>query len=147
MTNDRIYVFEPTPEYLPNRLNTCVIDTNAYRAYIDGVDFIVEAVTRADITFIPYIVLGELYAGYYNGTKLRENMEVLRTFLAYPFIEELNLTPRTYDLYGKVKTELERKGRMIPHNDIWIASLALETGSTLLTLDKHFTYIDQLQLL
>jgi predicted nucleic acid-binding protein len=39
---------------------------------------------------------------------------------------------------------LNKIGRPIPTNDIWIAATALETGSHLITYDKHFNYIDEL---
>ena len=47
--------------------------------------------------------------------------------------------------YGKIKAELKKKGKPIPENDIWIAALATQHNSTLVTRDKHFKNIDGLQ--
>ncbi len=49
----------------------------------------------------------------------------------------LPVTARTSEHYGFVKTQLHAKGRPIPENDIWIASLALEHGLTLVTRDTE----------
>jgi predicted nucleic acid-binding protein len=42
---------------------------------------------------------------------------------------------------------LERKGTKIPINDVWIAACCMEVGGTLLTRDKHFTQVDQIDVM
>ena len=49
--------------------------------------------------------------------------------------------------YAQVSTDLERKGKIIPENDIWIAAAALECGMPLVTRDAHFQHVTGLQLL
>jgi predicted nucleic acid-binding protein len=42
---------------------------------------------------------------------------------------------------------LERKGTKIPINDVWIAACCMEVGGTLLTRDKHFNQVDQIDVM
>ncbi len=40
---------------------------------------------------------------------------------------------------------LLKKGNKIPINDVWIAACCMEIGGTLLTRDKHFKFVDQIE--
>ena len=44
----------------------------------------------------------------------------------------------TAAIYGELLTELERAGRRIPTNDIWIAATAVQFDLPLLARDGHF---------
>ena len=46
--------------------------------------------------------------------------------------------------YGTVRTQLKRKGRPIPENDIWIAACAFQHGLILVTRDGHFEDVEGL---
>ncbi len=46
--------------------------------------------------------------------------------------------------YGNLKSDLRKKGKPIPENDIWIAAIAVQYGLRLITKDSHFKYIDNL---
>lgn len=48
-------------------------------------------------------------------------------------------------LFGQVKYDLRRTGKMIPENDIWIAAVALRYRITLITLDTHFERVEGLE--
>ena len=50
----------------------------------------------------------------------------------------------TADRFGMIAIRLRRKGQPIPTNDIWIAAHALETGTDLVSFDRHFAAIDGL---
>jgi predicted nucleic acid-binding protein len=39
---------------------------------------------------------------------------------------------------------LQKKGTKIPINDVWIAASCMEVGGTLLTRDRHFEVVDQI---
>ena len=41
----------------------------------------------------------------------------------------------------------EKKGTKIPINDVWIAACCMEVGGTLLTMDKHFELVDQIEVM
>jgi tRNA(fMet)-specific endonuclease VapC len=47
--------------------------------------------------------------------------------------------------YGEIKTELRRKGRPIPENDLWIAALGRQMSATIATRDQHFLEITGLK--
>ena len=44
-------------------------------------------------------------------------------------------------IYARIYFDLERRGAMIPINDIWIAALAIEAGLPILARDEHFSRI------
>lgn len=117
------------------------IDTNAYTALKLGRDEVCDLVESADIVYVPVIVLGELYAGFFQGKHLERNVSELRSFLNVPGVEELPVTASIAERYGILVAALRKGGNPIPTNDIWIAAAALETGSRLLSYDKHFTAI------
>lgn len=47
--------------------------------------------------------------------------------------------------YAVIYLSLEKKGAKIPINDVWIAACCMEIGGTLLTMDKHFELVDQIE--
>ena len=93
--------------------------------------------------YVPQIVVAELYAGALRSQRPNHHKQV-----ADAFLESTTLVPtdlETAQLYAEIWTQLTNKGKMIPHNDIWIACLALQNGMSLITNDKHFGYIDGLK--
>jgi tRNA(fMet)-specific endonuclease VapC len=96
---------------------------------------------------IPIVVLGELLAGFKNGNRFEENKQELDTFLALPQVQLLYLTQATAELFGTLFAQLKTKGRTVPHNDLWIAAIALEHNFAVYSFDKHFQYIDGLNLI
>lgn len=56
----------------------------------------------------------------------------------------LNCDTITARLYGQIRFELQRKGRPIQSNDIWIAATALQDNLSLLTRDTDFNHVDGL---
>lgn len=49
--------------------------------------------------------------------------------------------------YALIYHDLERRGKMIPINDIWIAAIALETGLPILARDEHFSRVSGLSVI
>jgi predicted nucleic acid-binding protein len=115
-----------------------VLDTNIYSAYRKGNPRIQSILESAVTVYMPAIVLGELYAGFFGGTHYEKNIVDLITFLSKPGIEEMPVSHPIAERYGQLHADLRKRGRPLPTNDIWIAATALETGSRLITLDKHF---------
>jgi predicted nucleic acid-binding protein len=122
------------------------VDTNAYRAFTDGEAFFVEAVRHAKVLAIPVVVLGELRAGFRHGTRQAENEGTLGKVLAVKRVEVLHIAETTTRYYADVWSDLRKRGRPIPTNDIWISALCIENDFTLLTRDAHFTSIPGLHL-
>jgi len=48
--------------------------------------------------------------------------------------------------YALIVTELRKKGRPIPQNDMWIAAIALQYDLDLLTRDAHFKEVSNLRI-
>lgn len=53
----------------------------------------------------------------------------------------LNCDSNTALEYAIIKNQLRKRGCPIPENDIWIAALAKQYNITLITRDKHFNEI------
>jgi predicted nucleic acid-binding protein len=89
-----------------------------------------EAMRRAERVGLPITVLGELWFGFMNGSKLRQNTTTLERCLATPRVQVLQLGEQTTRLFGEIATLLRRAGVAIQQNDIWIAALdpALESA-------------------
>jgi len=47
--------------------------------------------------------------------------------------------------YAMIYLSLKKKGTRIPINDVWIPACYMEVGGTLLTRDKHFKYVGQIE--
>ena len=122
-------------------MNKVILDTNAYVAYLQGDQKILNTLAEADTTFMSIFVLGELYAGFKGGIRKTKNVEILRRFLRKTTVTILNATQETAEIFGTVKNSLKLSGTPIPINDVWIASHALETGSVIVTYDKHFDVV------
>lgn len=124
-------------------MNIC-LDTCAYIALKKGNQETIDLMETVDMIFIPTIVLGELYYGFYTGTKTSQNIKELEDFLEINGIEIIPVTKEIAERYGILVTYLRKKGTPLPTNDIWIAATVFETGSRLLTYDKHFHAIEGL---
>jgi tRNA(fMet)-specific endonuclease VapC len=127
-------------------VNKIVLDTNAYTRLLAGDENVLDVIGTAEIVYMSIFVLGELYAGFAGGEKKRSNQEALHRFLLKPTVKILNATSETSKVFGMVKQELRIAGSPLPINDVWIAAHALETGSTLITYDRHFEKIGGLRL-
>jgi tRNA(fMet)-specific endonuclease VapC len=101
-------------------------------------------VRRAERIYLSAIVAGELVFGFRNGSRYEENMRDLEEFLDNRYVEFLPVSLTTSDRFGRIAALLRRKGKPMPTNDIWIAAHAMESGSELLTFDRHFESIDGL---
>jgi tRNA(fMet)-specific endonuclease VapC len=119
-----------------------LLDTNAIIAMMNGKVEITPLLKDATI-YLPIISIGELYFGVQNSGRVEENLaRVEETRKSYSILYCDDTTAR---LYGKISAQLKTKGRPIQHNDMWIASLALQYDLILLTQDSDFDHIDTLK--
>jgi tRNA(fMet)-specific endonuclease VapC len=121
------------------------LDTNVYSAHYKADPVAVALVAAVAQIWLPAIVVGELRAGFLNGSKSAANELHLQEFLALPYLAVANVTEVTSRHFAKVSQQLRRDGRPIPTNDIWIAATAMEHGIPLFTHDKHFCNVIGLQ--
>ena len=123
-----------------------LLDTNAYSRLLLGERHVLDATASADIVFMSVFVLGELHAGFQGGRKKKENLEILHRFLSKPPVKILHTSDETAHVFGELKSILKKNGAPVPINDVWIAAHAIETGSRIVTFDRHFSTIKGVRL-
>jgi len=123
-----------------------VLDTNIYCDYAEGLPEVVEAMAQhGEFLYIPSIVLGELYYGFLKGNRQPFNERKLRQVISRLGVEIIGVDSEVARKYALIYRSLEKKGAKIPINDVWIGACCMNAGGTLLTRDKHFTLIDQIE--
>jgi tRNA(fMet)-specific endonuclease VapC len=120
------------------------LDTNRYTDLCRGHATVVEAVELADEVWLPFIVMGELRAGFAVGTQGARNEAVLGRFLMKPGVSVLYADEQTTHHYAAVYRQLRKQGTPIPTNDMWIAALVLQHSLVLCARDAHFDALPQL---
>ena len=126
-------------------MNRILLDTNAYTAFLTGDKRVLNALTEAETAFLSAIVIGELYAGFCGGNRLKENKALLARFLQKSNVRVLDVTAETGEVFGQIKNALQKAGTPIPLNDVWLAAQAMETGSVLVSFDAHFDQVSGLR--
>jgi tRNA(fMet)-specific endonuclease VapC len=122
-----------------------IIDTNVIIIMLHGEQEAIDLLQKVEKAYILTIIKGELYHGASKSVRREANMELFRKTLEK--YETVSLDSDTIAVsYGLIKSELEKKGKRIPENDIWIAAAAHASNLSIATFDEHFTYISQIQL-
>jgi len=123
-----------------------VLDTNSYSDYAEGlpqtVDFMA---THGEHMYLPSVVLGELNFGFMKGNRKRFNERKLQQFISSLKVEIIDVDADVARKYAIIYLSLEARGTKIPLNDVWIAASCMEIGGTLLTRDKHFEVVEQIE--
>src|SRR5271166_1531016 len=120
------------------------LDTNRYADLSRGDGFVVSLVATADEIWLPFVVVGELRAGFAAGSQGPRNEAVLRRFLLKPGVGILYADEQTTYHYASVYRQLRKQGTPIPTNDMWIAALVLQHSLSLYDRDRHFDALPQL---
>ncbi|MFO7461194.1 MAG: type II toxin-antitoxin system VapC family toxin [Desulfatiglandales bacterium] len=121
-----------------------VLDTNVYCDFAEGIPETVETIAlHGEQIFMPAIVIGELVFGFLKGGKQQLNERKLRQVLNRLKIETIDVTADVARKYAIIFLSLQKAGTRIPINDVWIAACCMEVGGTLLTRDKHFKSVRQ----
>jgi len=122
-----------------------VLDTNAYIDFAQGKPDVVELLaTRGNEVFLPAPVLGELFFGFMKGTRGAYNEGKLRDFITIIGAAIIDVTEEIARKYAIIYLSLTAKGMRVPINDIWIAACCMGIGGTLVTRDRHFDGIEQI---
>ena len=120
------------------------LDTNRYSDLCRGNPTVVGKIAAADEVWLPFIVLGELRAGFAVGSQGPHNEAILRRFLLKPGVSVLYADEQTTHHYAALYRQLREQGKPIPVNDMWIAALVLQHSLTLFDRDAHFDALPQL---
>jgi predicted nucleic acid-binding protein len=123
-----------------------VLDTNVYCDYAEGIPNVVDymAVHGEDI-FLPSIVIGELTYGFMKGSRQKFNERKLQEIIKKLQVEIIDVDQNVSRKYALIYLSLVKNGTKIPINDVWIAACCMEVGGTLLTRDRHFQHVDQIE--
>ena len=122
-----------------------VLDTNIYCDFAEGVPETVEAIAvHGEQIYMPAVVIGELVFGFLKGARQQFNERKLRQVISRLKIEVVDVTADVARKYALIFLSLQNKGTKIPINDVWIAACCMEVGGTLLTRDKHFKAVEQI---
>ena len=119
------------------------LDTNALSALmVEGMGertvLARKAMEEAERVFVPTIVLGEIYLGFVLGLREAENRQHLGKILEQPGVMVASVDADTAERFALIAGHLRKLGKPIATNDIWIASVALNLGASLLTFDRDF---------
>ncbi len=121
-----------------------IIDTNRYRDFCEGAIEALEVVRRAERIYLPFVVLGELRAGFTVGRRGRENEQVLIRFLNKSRVELLYADENTTRFYAYLYKQLKTQATPIPVNDLWLSALAVQHDLFLFSRDSHFDHLPQI---
>lgn len=90
---------------------------------------------KPDDVFLCSVVKGELVYGAFRSTHPAKNLRVLQKFfepfVSFPFDDQCSL------IYGRIRSDLTRNGKIIGPNDLLIASIAICNHLTLVTANTR----------
>ena len=119
-----------------------LLDSNAYSRLMRGDEQTAAVVRDATEILMSAIVVGELLYGFRSGSRFDRNVGDLRAFLGNPYVSFVPVGSTTADRYSRIAAALRDKGNPIPTNDVWIAAHTMETGTELVSADRHFEAVD-----
>lgn len=123
-----------------------VLDTCAYCDFAEGLPDAVDAIAAwGESLFLPSTVLGELYFGFMRGSRYEFNEKQLRRVIERLKVEIIEVNEDVARKYAIIYAGLARKGKKIPINDVWIAACCMQVGGVLLTRDRHFENVEQIE--
>jgi len=120
------------------------LDSNRYGDLVAGDEALGRVLETVDAIYLPFIVLGELRAGFARGARPVENERALRRFLHKDDVAVLFADEQTTHHYAAVYAQLRRQGTPIPTDDMWIAALVLQHDLVLCSRDRHFEQLPQI---
>ena len=126
-TNICIYIIKKSPEKVIKKLEA-----------------IIKAEGKNEI-YLSSITVSELYYGVEKSTQVDKNLEALKGFLT-PF-QVVDFDLRSAEIFGQIRSNLEKKGTVIGPYDLQIASVALAHDFILVSNNtKEFERVESLQL-
>jgi tRNA(fMet)-specific endonuclease VapC len=123
-----------------------VLDTNIYSDYAEGLPETVDFMAiHGEHLYLPSVVIGELNFGFMKGSQQQFNERKLKLYIKRLRVEIIDVDADVARKYAIIFLSLQKKGTKIPINDVWIAASCMEIGGTLLTRDRHFEVVEQIE--
>jgi len=123
-----------------------LFDTDTIIYWLKGDCYIEAEACAVGLEYIAFSIISkaELYFGAYNSIHIAYNInnigQLSNTLSMLPFDE------KSSELFGKIKSDLKKKGNLIADADIMVASIALANGLILVTNNtKHFERTEHLE--
>lgn len=89
----------------------------------------------------------ELFYGVYKSSQQEKNLTKVKAMLIDLGIGVINLNEEIINEYGKLKAQLEKKGKKLDEFDLLIAATAIKSNLILVTENlSHFQRIPQLKI-
>ncbi len=100
---------------------------------------------KAEPMYISVISYGELVYGAEKSQSVEKNLKTVKEIKTiFPLID---ITAEVMDIFGKIKTYVQKIGKPVDDMDLLIASTALVNNQTLVTHNtKHFENIPNLKI-
>lgn len=113
-----------------------ILDANALSDFLLENRDLLRALPAHAVMRLPVIVLGE----YRFGVQRSRDREKLGRLLdeLEQVAEILPVDLSTVPHYAKIREQLRRDGWVLPHNDTWIAAIALQHELPIISRDTHF---------
>jgi len=124
-----------------------LLDTNICVYWLKGDESIEQRSLEIGLRNIAvsFITISELYYGAYKSQKINENIAAIKKLASKLGIVDSN--DEICKNFGKLKTELEKVGKIIDDADLFITACALANNLILVTNnEKHFRRIENLKL-
>ena len=119
--------------------NICIrILTGSSQNVIDRFELI-----DLDDIMLPSVVAAELIYGAYKSVKRDDNLVKIRQFINQ--FRMVGIDSAVIEFYGKIRSDLERKGLPIGANDYFIAAITMANNGILVTNNtREFSRIEGL---
>ena len=114
------------------------LDTNVYSALANGKEEAINLLKGRHEISLALPVIAELRYGFLKGPQKDSNEKTLQRFLAQPNVEIAVPSIKTTYIYSELQLHCNKSGKVLSHNDLWIAALAKEANGILATYDQDF---------
>jgi predicted nucleic acid-binding protein len=94
---------------------------------------------------ITFITLAELSLGVLKASRPEAAWSRIQDVIGN--CQMFHVSTVTPAIYARIYFDLEKRGAMIPINDIWIAALAIEARLPILARDEHFARVNGLSVI